>query len=158
MYITSRLPSKRTPIRDSQARYLAERIRSLEHAFRRHFDKPYNADAGDSARFWALPEYDLFHDAAYACGFVCADLTPNYSLESANIRPFELIGQESLNGLRHYLHTLLRAERSNRMDGYFSPICAAIESGALSVVAQRLESDPSLCEPHSSIPGDSDEG
>lgn len=146
MYITSKQPSKRAPIYESQARYLAHRILSLEKAFRRNFDT-YNADAGDSRRFWALPECDLFHDAAYACGFVCADFKPNYSIERANNRPSESIGQESLNGLRHYLHTLLRAERSHRMDGYFSPICAAIESGALALVAQRIESDLSLYEP-----------
>lgn len=136
MYITSKLPSKRTPIYKSQARYLAHRIHGLERVFRRNFDKPYNPNTGDSKRFWALPEYDLFHDAAYACGFVCADLRPDYSIERANNLPSESIGQESLNGLRHYLHTLLRAERANRMDGYYSPICSAIESGALALVAQ----------------------
>ena len=35
----------------------------------------------------------------------------------------------------------MRAERSNAMDGYFSPVCYAIESGALGLVAGRIESD-----------------
>ena len=146
MRITSKLPSKRASIREPQARYFALCIRGLEQAFRRSFDNSYNPDAGDSERFWALPEYDLLHDAAYACGFVCCDFKPNYPLERANNQPSESVGQEPLKGLRHYLHTLLRAERSNRMDGYFSPICSAIESGALAVLAQRFESDLSLYE------------
>lgn len=79
MYITPKLPSKRTPIREAQALFVAGRIRDLDRAFHLHFDKPYNPDAGDSARFWALPEYELFQDAVYACGFVCADLKPTYS-------------------------------------------------------------------------------
>lgn len=69
-----------------------------------------------------------------------------HSLDRANSRPSELIATETLSGLRHYMHTLMRVERSNRMDGYLSPICYAIESGALGLVSRRLESDHSLYE------------
>jgi hypothetical protein len=147
MHIKPKSPSKRTSVYESQARFLASCICRLEEAYRRHFDRPYNPDAGDSDRFWALPEYEVFHDAAYACGFVCTDFAPTYAIDRANERPDETVGRETFRGLRHYVYTLLRAERSNRMDGYFSPVCAAIQSGALGVIARRLESDQSLYEP-----------
>ncbi len=150
MYIKPKPPSKRTSVYESQARFLAGCIRRLEEAYHSHFDKPYNPDAGDSDRFWALPEYEVFHDAAYACGFVCTDFTPNYAID----RSEETLGRESFTGLRHYVHTLLRAERSNRMDGYFSPVCSAIQSGALGIVARRLEFDQSLYEPETPIEKD----
>jgi hypothetical protein len=148
MLIKQRQPLKRTPVYAAQARFLANCIRRLEEAYRRHFDRPYNPDAGDSERFWALPEYKIFHNAAYACGFVCNDYTCFYALfDRADKYPEEILGRESFNGLRHYVHTLLRAERSCAMDGYLSPVCYAIQSGALGVVARRLESDQSLYEP-----------
>ncbi len=128
----------------SQALFLALRIRSLEAVTDQLFAAEYDPDAGDAALFWALPEYDLFHDAAYACGFVCNDLAPDYPVDEANTRPFSKLSREPFDGLRHYVHTMLRAERSNRADGYFSPVCSAIQSGALGLVAQRLTSDDSL--------------
>ncbi len=123
---------------------MALRIRSLEAVTDKLFATEYDPDAGDAALFWALPEYDLFHDAGYACGFVCNDLTPDYPIDEANTPPSSKLLHESFDGLRHYVHTLLRVERSNRVDGYFSPVCSAIQSGALGLVAQRLISDDSL--------------
>jgi len=154
MLIKLKSPSKRTSVYASQARFFARCIRRLEEAYRRHFDKPYNPDVGDSARFWALPEYEVFHDAAYACGFVCTDFSPTYSIDLANESCGETLSRKPFNELRHYVHTLLRVERSNRMDGYFSPVCSAIQSGALGVVARRLESDRSLYEPETPIEKD----
>ena len=149
MYIKKKLPSKRTSVYESQARFLAGCIRRLEEAYRRHFDKPYNPDVGDSARFWALPEYEVFHDAAYACGFVCTDFAPTYPIDKANESCGETLRRVPFKELRHYVHTLLRAERSNQMDGYFSSVCSAIQSGALGIVARRLDSDDSLYESES---------
>jgi hypothetical protein len=147
MHIRPKAPSKRSVVYEAQAEFLARCIRRLEIAFHQSFSAPYDPDAGDSPRFWAMPEYEVFHDAAYACGFVCDDFVPNFPIELANERPHETLGRESFAGLRHYIHTLLRAERSNRIDGYFSPVCSAIQSGALGVIATRLESDRSLYEP-----------
>jgi len=154
MHIKQKLPSKRTSVYESQARFFARCIRRLEEAYRRHFDKPYNPDVGDSDRFWALPEYEVFHDAAYACGFVCTDFASTYSIDQANESRGETLSREPFKELRHYVHTLLRAERSNRMDGCFSPVFSAIQSGALGVVARRLESDRSLYEPETPIEKD----
>ncbi|MOA63387.1 hypothetical protein D3C78_1890980 [compost metagenome] len=46
--------------------------------------------------------------------------------------------------LRHFLHTLLRNERW--ANGYSSPVREALGSGALELVATRLETDHSLLE------------
>jgi len=144
MKIQQHQPTSRVPVYTSQSHFLAKCIRKLEVAANDLFVGEYDPDAGEAALFWAHPDYDMFHDAAYACGFVCNDLSPDFPIDEANRRPRERLGNETFDGIRHYVHTLLRAERSNRMDGYFSPVCAAIQSGALIVVAERLESDESL--------------
>lgn len=144
MKIQQNQPTSRDAIYRSQSHFFAKCIRKLEVAADALFVGEYDPDAGEAAVFWAHPDYDIFHDAAYACGFVCNDLPPDFPIDEANLHPHERLGTETFKGLRHYVHTLLRAERSNRMDGYFSPVCKAIQSGALIVVAERLQSDESL--------------
>lgn len=136
--------SKRIPVHEVQAKFLALCIHRLDSAFRHSFAAPYNPDVGDSDKFWALPEYKIFHDATYACGFVCADLKPDYPIDHAHESPAETLGNENFDGIRRYVHTLMRAERANQMDGYFSPVCVAIQSGSLSLVAKRIIADDSL--------------
>lgn len=153
MKIRPHSPQKKSPVYAVQASFLALCIRRLEAATRRAFELPYNPDAGEAAVFWRLHDYQIFHDAAYACGFVCNDGDLSYPIDAANRRPSETLGREPLDSLRSYVHTLLRAERSNRMDGYFSPVCSAVQSGALGVVAARLESDDSLYQRSLGAPG-----
>lgn len=153
MKIRPHPPLKKSPVYAVQASFLALCIRRLEAATRRTFERPYDPDAGEAAVFWRLHEYQVFHDAAYACGFVSNDGDSTYPIEAVNGRPSELLGREDFDRLRQYVHTLLRAERSNRMDGYFSPVCSAVQSGALGVVASRLESDDSLYQRGCGAPG-----
>ena len=137
-------PTSRVPVYTSQSHFLAKCIRRLENAAKDFFAGEYDPGADELTLFWAQPDYEIFCDAAYACGFVCDDLSPDFPIDEANRRPLELLGFEKFSGLRHYVHTLLRAEHSNRMDGCFSPVCTALQSGALIVVAERLESDKSI--------------
>jgi len=128
-------------IRRSQAHFFATCITRLSEVSSRVFPSGYDPEAGHSETLWSLQEYEVFHDAAYACGFVCNDFKPTYPIDLVNTAPQKALGEESLSEIRHYIHTLLRAERSNRMDGYFSPVLAALCSGALNVVAHRLITD-----------------
>lgn len=93
---------------------------------------------------WELDEYQLLIDAFFACGFVCRDLGLDGDLNAANERPEEFVRSLDFPGIRQYLHLLQRGEKW--ADGYSSPILAAIKSGALIKVADRLESDESLYE------------
>ena len=94
------------------------------------------------AAWFKLPEYRRFSIGAYAAGVVCGDLGPmNEFAEMSSHRRESLSGAE-FNRLRHWMHTLLRAERW--ADGYSSPIREAIVSGILRIVVDRLESDQSL--------------
>ena len=58
-----------------------------------------------------------------------------------NARP-GLLADVDLSRLRHYVHVLLRSERW--ADGWGSPVLDAVLSGALGLVAQRLEKDGRL--------------
>lgn len=89
-----------------------------------------------------LPEHRRFVIGTYAAGFVCTDLAPMDDFDEMGSRPREHLSSAGFNKLRHYLHTLLRAERW--AGGFSSPIREAIVSGALEIVASRLESDDSL--------------
>lgn len=94
------------------------------------------------ADWFDLAEYRRFIVGAYATGFVCTDLEPMTNFEEINSHPREHLGNARFNRLRHWIHTLLRAERW--AGGFSSPIREAIVSGALEMVAGRLESDDSL--------------
>jgi hypothetical protein len=136
--------SRRAPVHESQARFLAACIRSLAEERRRLLKPRYDPEAGDTAKFLSLHSYRVFHDAAYACGFVCTDLPSTYPLEQVNASPRTTLASANFAGLRRYVHTLLRAERACGESGYFSQVFAALESGALVLVADRLESDETL--------------
>lgn len=92
--------------------------------------------------WFELPEYRRFIVGAYAAGLVCGDLGPMKEFEELSSHPREHLGWAGFNRLRHWIHTLLRAERW--ADSYSSPIREATASGALEIVAGRLESDDSL--------------
>jgi hypothetical protein len=123
--ISTKLVSRRSRVTQAQAKLFAAAIRHLEDAFSIEFSEAYDPDSGDTERFWALPQYQFFHDTAYACGFVCTDFTSTYPLEKANAVVSETVGREPFTRLRLY-------------------VADALASGALQKVADRLESDRSL--------------
>lgn len=133
--IIDRAFSRRSAVHSCQAELFALLARELIEAYTR---KP-NASLTD----WLdLPEHRRFVLGAYAAGFVCTDLAPMSDFEEICSRPREHLGVAGFNRLRHWIHTLLRAERW--ADGYSSPIREAIVSGALEIVVYRLENDMSL--------------
>jgi hypothetical protein len=135
--ISPHLFSRRHAVREEQARHMARLIRLLEAAVRRR-----RIGSGDHERFCRLPEYQLCVEGAYALGFVCRDIPPDgVHLDLIAARP-ELLDDLPLSGLRRYLHVLMRAERWNLP--WASPILEALETGALQLVARRLESDVRL--------------
>jgi 8-oxo-dGTP pyrophosphatase MutT (NUDIX family) len=89
-----------------------------------------------------LHAYQLLVSGGYATGFVCRGFEPSVPLNEVNRDPAMFLGHCNFNDLRHYVHTLLRGERW--ADGYGSQILEAAKSGALRLVATRLQDDHSL--------------
>lgn len=127
--------SRRAAVRACQAELFTLLTRELIAAYTRRPNESL-------ADWFEQPEYRRFTVGAYAAGFVCTDLAPMGDFGEIGSRPREHLSSAGFNKLRHYLHTLLRAERW--ADGYSSPIREAIVSGALKLVADRLENDESL--------------
>jgi len=94
------------------------------------------------SEWFDLPEYHRFIVGAYGAGFVCFDLAPMKTFQESFLRPRVYFANLGLRELRHWTHTLLRAERW--ADGYDSPIRNSIESGSLQFVIERLVSDETL--------------
>lgn len=140
MFIAHKAASRRAPVLSDQAQLFALLTRDLIQAYK---ERP---DIGLD-EFFELPEYRRFVLSSYACGFVCRDYSQMESglFEQMKYRPREHLGDCQFRVLRHWLHMLLRAERW--ADGWSSHVRDALYSGALEVVATRLESDPTLREP-----------
>lgn len=136
--------SKRTPVYEVQALHLAKAIRGLEDLCRREFRSATELSLEDYNRFREAPEYQIFEEAAFVCGFVCADYSRLFPIEKAHSNSAETIPALSLSELRHYVHTLQRAEKWN--SDYSTALWTAVMCGALPLVARRLESDRSLYE------------
>lgn len=138
--------SKRSAVNSYQVTLFVKLANKLEGAVLSLF-KIANPERIPLDRFqeiWELDEYQLLIDAFFACGFVCRDLGLDGDLNAVNDRPEEFIRELDFPGIRQYLHLLQRGEKW--ADGYSSPILAALKSGALIKVADRLESDESLYE------------
>lgn len=127
--------SRRSAVHECQVELLVLLARELIEAYTR---RPQTS----LADWFDLPECRRFIVGAYAAGFVCGDLGPMKEFEEMNSHPREHLGDAGFNRLRHWIHTLLRAERW--ADGYSSPVREAIASGALEIVVDRLENDESL--------------
>ncbi|NVH77088.1 hypothetical protein FSB08_32370 [Paraburkholderia sp. JPY432] len=137
-------PSRRLPVFNVQVRFVARLIEDLERSITRLFAAP-SLERIPLDRFkevWDLPAYQLFCEGSYACGFVCNDYDDFFDLRAANADPRATLNACSFADLRHYLHTLQRAERW--ADGYSSPILEALASGSLTVVKDRFLSDETL--------------
>ncbi len=98
----------------------------------------------DFYRFSGMPEYEHFNQAAIVCGFVCTDYIRFFPLDEVHDRPREVVSTLPFSKVRHYIHTLQRAEKCNHE--YSTVLWTAVASGALLLVALRLESDWSLYE------------
>lgn len=97
-------------------------------------------------RPWDAPEFLRFVEGAAACGFVCEDYPAGelVPLSEVNRNPGQMLGAMNGEELRQYVHTLHRADKW--ADGYSSPILEALASGALQLLAARLDHDESLQE------------
>lgn len=136
--------SRRTPVYEVQAHYLAIAIHQLADACARQFREGTELGLEDFYRFSGMPEYEHFIQATTVCGFVCTDYSKFFPLDKVHDRPQEVIPALPLSKVRHYIHTLQRAEKWN--SEYSTALWTAITSGALLLVARRLESDQSLYE------------
>lgn len=139
--------SRRTPVYEVQARYLAKAIHRLVDACSRQFRPETELTLEDYCRFREMPEYEGFEEAAFVCGFVCTDYARFFPLEEVHARPHQAVFALPFSKLRHYVHTLQRAEKWN--SEFSTALWTAVMSGALSLVAHRLEVDESLYESHS---------
>jgi hypothetical protein len=139
--------SKRAAVNEFQARMLVILVDTLETASQRHFGvRDHERLSAERHReFTALPEYRLFVEGAYACGFVCTDFAPGGPTIERKVRVEDAVSSWSFFELRHYVHTLLRSERW--ADGYSSPIFEALIQGVLQAIGRRLTNDDALYEP-----------
>lgn len=143
-----RAPSKRSAVTEFQARTLALLIDTIERAALRHFNVPAASrlPVARYEEFFALPEYRLFIEGSYACGFVCKDFSPEGPVVERPQRAEEAVNAWTFFELRHQVHTLLRSERW--ADGYSSPIVESLTQGALSAMSRRLSNEDALYEPN----------
>ncbi|HLO95694.1 MAG TPA: hypothetical protein VK195_15385 [Burkholderiaceae bacterium] len=149
--IQRRLPSRASAINEYQVAMLIGCARLLCGAALKRFEVP---DASrlrevDHEAFVELLEYDLFIKGAYACGFVCRDISLDINLELINSAPSAYVREWGLYEIRAYFHNLLRSERWGF--GYSSPILTAMRSGALMSVVDRLADDATLYEDISDV-------
>ena len=139
--------SKRAAVNEFQARMLVVLVDTLATAAQGHFGvrDHERLPAERHGEFTALPEYRLFVQGAYACGFVCTDFAPGGPTIERGVRVEDEVGSWTFFELRHYVHTLLRSERW--ADGYSSPIFEALIQGMLQAISRRLANDDALYEP-----------
>jgi hypothetical protein len=146
-FIKQSAPSSRVALNNYQREHFCSLIEQLveralaQHEVRVTSDLP--EDGWES--FTQTREYLLFLTGAYACGFVCADLRPNIDLDEVNRNPEAHIARFELKKLRHYVHTLMRAERANH--GFGSSVWESMRTGALELLLHRLAHDGNLLEP-----------
>lgn len=144
--IVRRAASKRSAINEFQARHLCALARYMVQAVVEQSEVDSVDDLPEEGweAFTNMPEYELFVQGAYACGFVCSDLSPDVDLSAVTSRPRETLRVMSLPQLRQYIHTLTRAERAGH--GYGSVIHDALRAGVFEVLCERLEYGSDLYE------------
>jgi len=126
--------SRRTPVYEVQAHHVASVIQQLADACARQFGDGTELSLEDFYRFSDLPEYKRFMEATIVCGFVCTDYGSAFPLTKVNDRPNEVIPTLPFSKVRHYIHTLQRAEKWN--SEYSTALWTAITNGALLLVAR----------------------
>lgn len=130
--VPARPPRRRpAPVSPDQVRFFASLIRELAAGWQRYPGPPFRD----------LPEYTRLIEGAYACGFVDPrtsprpDNLPRYTAETEGLRTV------SFGVLRSFIYAIFRSERwgdagEERGGGAIYP---ALRSGALEIVAERLE-------------------
>ena len=127
---------KRSRLREYQVSLFLRLMQELLEARRR-------AAAGTLS---ALPEYGRLIEGAYGCGFVTTDFATGDKL--ANAESYEYIKNRPqevqylpLQTVRHLVHILVRAERSNfeMVDEEEGTLNQALSNGLLAAIASRLE-------------------
>ncbi len=133
--ISNTPPTVRRPIYVEQATLFALLIRELAGAWRTQ----------RTQSFRDLPEYGRLIHGAYACGFVCRDIDGAALAERMTAMTGEpdCLRHADFSTIRRYIHTMMRAERHADAGTDFGGgfIFEAIRSGALDIVAERLEKD-----------------
>ena len=144
--IARRPATRRTPVHEAQARFLAKVIRRLEEAWSRQFRRSDDLSLETYQRFREMAEFEDFMDAALACGFVCNDFRDFAPVDQVHESdcPGDEVARLTFPELRHYVHTLQRAEKWN--SDYSRTLWSSLQTGALPAVARRLETDNSLYE------------
>lgn len=142
MLISQELPSSRDPINREQAVFMAILIQELVDEERIETD--LNSGPLELEDFFNLPAYLRFISGAYACGFVCSDLTPD-SFDISRPDIVRVLQEAPFEKIRAFTHVLLRSERW--ADGMWSPVRNILATGALAAVGSRLNSDISLYGP-----------
>ncbi len=106
----------------------------------------------------SMPEYERLLLGANACGFVCCDLTADASV-LASAETASWVEKAKFKDLRHYLHSLIRAERQVQKTptNNVTPLHAALRNGVLARVCSRLRTEQSwrglqAVEEHNVIP------
>lgn len=122
-------PSKESQIYADQADLFILLIRQLVEADR---ETPRKS-------FREMPEYDRFLLGSYACGFVPTGFTINFELFQKFMNDPRQILKSTFPQLRSFTHYLLRSERHSDAGGEYSDVMNAARNGALSAVADRLE-------------------
>jgi hypothetical protein len=130
--------SKFSPISESQVSWMVATIHALERIFQSSFKAIDELSVNDYRRFSESDEYGNFIDACLNTGFVCDDYASGLNLELIHNQPEEIVPHLTLAGLRHYVHSLQRADKWSDVSGAI--VLEALRSQALGAVAQRLQS------------------
>lgn len=126
--ITYAAPSWRDPITDAQIVLFCQLVDDLAEA-----------TAISVAPSPATPEYQRLMMGAEACGVLCCDLTADPEI-LIRAEKAGWVEKAKFKDLRHYLHSLIRAERQfqkNPRDTR-SPLQGALENQVLPRVCDRL--------------------
>ena len=131
--ITYAAPKWRDPITDPQVILFCRLVDDLVEAS--------NSRAAPSP---SMPEYERFMLGADACGFVCCDLTADPELLVRSEKT-GWVERAKFKDLRHYLHSLIRAERQfqKQPSEKVTPLYTALRNGVLARVCSRLRTEQS---------------
>ena len=113
-------------------------IRDLERVFLPSFKAIEDLSIEEYYRFTASDEYRAFEEVCLNGGFVCDDYDEFFNLALIHALPEEIIPNLTLSGIRHYIHTVQRAEKWN--SEYSRALFDAVKSGSLGLVWRRLQS------------------
>jgi hypothetical protein len=140
-------PSSRSDLNTFQREHFCSLIQLLIEGALGQFQVRVTSDLPEDGweRFTDNREYQLFLTGAYACGFVCSDLRPDVDIDRVNRSPENHVDKFDLKDLRHFVHTMMRSERSNF--GFCSAIWESMRSGTLELLMGRLAHDPRLLDP-----------